>query len=203
MWKAIRDAIKSDECTVRFLMIVAGLTAAAVILALLTAVTFAVAGPSAASSLLTAFRVIIGQLGGGQVLSRWRSHVPVEVAAIAGRFTAAGNWEQAGRFQSLMRPRLDNVLRYLGKKWHAWLGAAGEHHWFARTGGGRMAIGSRYTVRVTRRDDGGITLHGIPEYARSLADQATRQAIGAGTSVTAVVGEATAAALAPCLRITH
>jgi hypothetical protein len=59
-----------------------------------------------------------------------------------------------------------------GKKWHAWLDAAGDEHWFARTGG-RMAVGSRYTVRVTRRD-GGISLHGTPEYARSQAGQETR-----------------------------
>jgi DNA polymerase III epsilon subunit-like protein len=33
-----------------------------------------------------------------------RPPVPVEVAAIAGRFTPAGDWEETGRFQSLMRP---------------------------------------------------------------------------------------------------
>lgn len=30
--------------------------------------------------------------------------VPIEVAAIAGRFTPAGTWEETSRFQSLMRP---------------------------------------------------------------------------------------------------
>jgi hypothetical protein len=70
-----------------------------------------------------------------------------------------------------------------GKKWHSWLDAAGEDHWFARTGGGTMAIGSRYTLRVTRRDDGGITLHGIPEYAGSEADQVTRQGLWAQHAV--------------------
>ena len=33
-----------------------------------------------------------------------RSPVPVEVAAIAGKFTPAGDWQQTSRFQSLMRP---------------------------------------------------------------------------------------------------
>ena len=33
-----------------------------------------------------------------------RSPVPVEVAAIAGKFTPAGDWEETSRFQSLMRP---------------------------------------------------------------------------------------------------
>ena len=46
-----------------------------------------------------------------------------------------------------------------------------------------MAIGSRYVVRVTRRDDGGLTLHGVPEYASSQADQATRQALWAEHTV--------------------
>ena len=64
-----------------------------------------------------------------------------------------------------------------GKKWHAWVDPAGEEHWFARTGGGRMAVGSRYTAQVTRRDDGAITLHGTPEYAGSQADGETRAAL--------------------------
>ena len=42
---------------------------------------------------------------------------------------------------------------------------AGEEHWFARTGSGRMAVGSHYTAQVTRRDGGAINLHGTPEYA--------------------------------------
>ena len=63
-----------------------------------------------------------------------------------------------------------------GKKWHAWLDQAGEEHWFARTGGSRMAVGSRYTAQVTRRDDG-ITLHGTPEYAGSQADREARAAL--------------------------
>jgi hypothetical protein len=47
-----------------------------------------------------------------------------------------------------------------------------------------MAIGSGYTVEVTRRDDGGgVTLHGTPEYARSQAGQATRQALWAKHTV--------------------
>ena len=63
-----------------------------------------------------------------------------------------------------------------GKKWHAWADAAGEEHWFARTGG-RMAVGSHYTAQVTRRDGGGITLHGTPEYAGTQAGQETRAAL--------------------------
>jgi hypothetical protein len=70
-----------------------------------------------------------------------------------------------------------------GKKWHAWLDAAGEDHWFARTGGGSMAIGSRYSVRVTRRDDGGLTLHGIPEYAGTAADETSRRGLWAEHTV--------------------
>jgi hypothetical protein len=63
-----------------------------------------------------------------------------------------------------------------GKKWHAWIDPAGEEHWFARTGS-RMAVGSRYTAQVTRRDDGAITLHGTPEYAGSQAGGETRAAL--------------------------
>jgi hypothetical protein len=63
-----------------------------------------------------------------------------------------------------------------GKKWHAWADPAGEEHWFARTGS-RMAVGSRYTAQVTRRDDGGISLHGTPGYAGSQADGETRAAL--------------------------
>ncbi len=62
-----------------------------------------------------------------------------------------------------------------GKKWHAWADPAGEAHWFARTGS-RMAVGSHYTARVTRRDDG-ITLHGTPGYAGTQAGQETRAAL--------------------------
>lgn len=40
-----------------------------------------------------------------------------------------------------------------------------------------MAVGSRYTAQVTRRDGGAITLHGTPEYAGSQADQETRAAL--------------------------
>ena len=66
-----------------------------------------------------------------------------------------------------------------GKRWHAWADPAGEEHWFARTGG-RMAVGSHYSAWVTRRDDGGITLHGTPEYAGSQASQETRTALWTG-----------------------
>jgi hypothetical protein len=64
-----------------------------------------------------------------------------------------------------------------GKRWHVWLDAAGEEHWFARTGSGRMAVGSHYTAQVTRRDGGAITLHGTPEYAGSQAGQEARAAL--------------------------
>jgi hypothetical protein len=53
--------------------------------------------------------------------------------------------------------------------------SAGEEHWFACTGS-RMAVGSHYTAQVTRRD-GGITLHGTPEYAGSQADREARAAL--------------------------
>ena len=69
-----------------------------------------------------------------------------------------------------------------GKKWHAWIDPAGEEHWFARTGG-RMAVGSHYTLQVTRSGDGAITIHGTPEYARSQAAQETRAALQAAHTV--------------------
>jgi hypothetical protein len=64
-----------------------------------------------------------------------------------------------------------------GKKWHAWIDPAGEDHWFARVGGSRTAVGSHYTVRVTRRDGGAVTLHGTPEYAGTQAGQEARAAL--------------------------
>lgn len=62
-----------------------------------------------------------------------------------------------------------------GKRLHAWTDPAGEEHWFSRTGT-RMAVGSHYTVQVSRHD-GTLTLHGNPEYAGSAADEATRRAL--------------------------
>jgi hypothetical protein len=62
-----------------------------------------------------------------------------------------------------------------GKRRHAWIDPAGQEHWFSRVGA-RMAVGSRYTVQVSRHD-GTLTLHGTPEYAGSAADQATRRAL--------------------------
>jgi hypothetical protein len=62
-----------------------------------------------------------------------------------------------------------------GKRRHAWLDPDGEELLFA-SAGGRPAIGSLYSARVTRGDDG-ITLHGTPEYTGSHADQAVRQAL--------------------------
>ena len=53
----------------------------------------------------------------------------------------------------------------------------GEELLFA-SAGGRPAIGSLYTARVTRSDDG-ITLHGTPGYTGSQAGQAARQALRA------------------------
>jgi hypothetical protein len=64
-----------------------------------------------------------------------------------------------------------------GKRRHAWIDPAGQEHWFSRTGA-RMAVGSRYTVQVSRHD-GTLTLHGTPEYAGPAADQATRRALWA------------------------
>ena len=48
-----------------------------------------------------------------------------------------------------------------GKREHAWLDASGEERFFRRTGAS-MAVSSHYTVQVTRRDDGTITIHGTP-----------------------------------------
>lgn len=62
-----------------------------------------------------------------------------------------------------------------GKRRHAWIDPAGEELWFSRTGA-RMAVGSHYTVQVSRHDST-LTLHGTPEYAGSAADQATRRAL--------------------------
>ncbi len=62
-----------------------------------------------------------------------------------------------------------------GKRWHAWLDTAGDEHWFSRTGG-QMAVGSHYTVQVSRHD-GTLTLHGIPGYAGTRADQDTRRTL--------------------------
>ncbi len=62
-----------------------------------------------------------------------------------------------------------------GKRRHAWIDPAGEEHWFSRTGA-RMAVGSHYTVQVSRRD-GTLTLHGIPAYTGSAADESTRRAL--------------------------
>jgi hypothetical protein len=39
-----------------------------------------------------------------------------------------------------------------------------------------MAVSSHYTARVTRRDGGGITLHGTPRVRRVQAGQETRAA---------------------------
>jgi hypothetical protein len=62
MWKAIRDAIKSDEATARFVKILVALT---IMFAVLGVVMWAVSAPSAAD----AFKVIIGLLGAGQPFS--------------------------------------------------------------------------------------------------------------------------------------
>ncbi len=40
-----------------------------------------------------------------------------------------------------------------------------------------MAVGSSYTAQVTRRDGGGITLHGTPEHAGTQAGQEVRAAL--------------------------
>jgi hypothetical protein len=64
-----------------------------------------------------------------------------------------------------------------GKRRYAWLDPGGDELLFASTGG-RPAIGSLYTARVTRTDSG-ITLHGTPEYTGSQASPETRQALWA------------------------
>ena len=68
-----------------------------------------------------------------------------------------------------------------GKRVHAWLDASGEELLFSRTGA-RMAVGSQYTVSVSRHDET-ITLHGTPAYAGSAADEATRRAVWAEHTV--------------------
>jgi hypothetical protein len=68
-----------------------------------------------------------------------------------------------------------------GKRVHAWLDASGEELLFSRAGA-RMAVGSQYTVGVSRHD-GTITLHGTPAYAGSAADEATRRAVWAEHTV--------------------
>ncbi len=62
-----------------------------------------------------------------------------------------------------------------GKRVHAWLDTSGEELLFSRTGA-RMAVGSQYTVSVSRHDET-ITMHGTPAYAGSAADEATRRAV--------------------------
>ena len=64
-----------------------------------------------------------------------------------------------------------------GKRLHAWPGTSGEQLCFSRAGA-RMAVGSQYTVSVSRHDET-ITLHGTPAYAGSAADEATRRAVWA------------------------
>jgi hypothetical protein len=68
-----------------------------------------------------------------------------------------------------------------GKRLHAWLDPGGEELLFSRTGA-RMAVGSHYTVQVSRRD-GTITLHGTPTYADSAGDEAARRALWAEHTV--------------------
>jgi hypothetical protein len=68
-----------------------------------------------------------------------------------------------------------------GKRVHAWLDASGEELLFSRTGA-RMAVGSQYTVSVSRHDET-ITLHGTPACAGSAADEATRRAVWAEHTV--------------------
>lgn len=68
-----------------------------------------------------------------------------------------------------------------GKRLHAWLDASGEELLFSRTGA-RMAVGSQYTVSVSRHDET-ITLHGAPAYASSAAGEATRRAVWAAHTV--------------------
>ena len=62
-----------------------------------------------------------------------------------------------------------------GKRGYAWIAPDGEEYYFARTGA-RMAVGSHYTVQVSRHD-GTITLHGTPSYAGAAADEDTRRAL--------------------------
>jgi hypothetical protein len=67
-----------------------------------------------------------------------------------------------------------------GKRVHAWIDPGGEELWFARVRA--AAIGSQYTVSVTRREDT-VTVHGTPQYAGSDTDPGTRRALWAADSV--------------------
>jgi hypothetical protein len=58
-----------------------------------------------------------------------------------------------------------------GKRVHAWLPAGQTRElWFKA--GGSHAIGARYTVRVVRSEDGGVTLYGTPAYQGRDGDDA-------------------------------
>jgi len=69
-----------------------------------------------------------------------------------------------------------------GKRRHAWLDPGGAELLFSGTGSG-AAIGSHYTARVTRDDDGAITLHGTPEYAGTQAGEPARRALWAADTL--------------------
>jgi len=65
-----------------------------------------------------------------------------------------------------------------GRRVHAWLAAdLDDELWFKARGS--YAPGSQYRVRVTRDDNGTITMHGVPVYLGRHGDDAVRVALDA------------------------
>lgn len=66
-----------------------------------------------------------------------------------------------------------------GKRVHAWITPGGEELWYTRFGA--AAVGSQYTVTVTRHDAKNI-VHGNPEYS-GPADPGTRRDLQAAHAI--------------------
>lgn len=58
-----------------------------------------------------------------------------------------------------------------GKRVHAWITLSGEELWYTKFGA--AAVGSQYTVTVTRHD-GTNTVHGAPEYSGPAGPETRR-----------------------------
>jgi cation transport ATPase len=68
MWRAVRDAIKDDASTARFLKILAGLrVTVAVIVIVLAVAIWALSDPASTAAFVAAFRVVIGLLSAAPV----------------------------------------------------------------------------------------------------------------------------------------
>jgi hypothetical protein len=60
-----------------------------------------------------------------------------------------------------------------GRRVHAWLPVGTDNElWFKAQGS--HSVGSEYTVRVTRHDNGSITKYGTPEYLGRHSDEVVR-----------------------------